>query len=294
VQRMLQEKTSSIWQIQAHEPGVSVTIIGGTHGNERTGVEVVNTLKSLIESGNLEIMRGTLTLIHGNPRAIELNERGSVPHADLNRSYPPDLLSREPLSTYEDDRAREIAPFLEQSDIVLDLHATNKPSEAFLACIPTPAHEQVYRWFPSQKILSDARYVLAGEPVTTDEYTDAHGGVGLCYETGQAGDVTRVSAVTQCVVNVLIDQGLVEGVLEAPSAQREIYELTDAVLLTEAGFTFADGFGEGSWEPFAVGQTLGYHGQVPLVASYDGMLVFPKIPEHWKVGKALAYLVTRV
>ena len=270
-----------------------MTIIGGTHGNERTGVEVVSKLKTMIESGELNIAQGMLTLIHGNPRAIEINERGSIPHADLNRSYPVDLLEHEATGTYEDQRAREIAPILKASDVVVDLHATNKPSEPFIACAHSSGHEQVYRWFSSKKVLSDPNYVLAGKPVTTDEFVDAHGGTGLCYETGQAGDVTRVDEVMRNVVNLLIDQKLVEGEVQIPSNEREIYEMIEPIVLTSAGFTFAEGFGHGSWEPFAAGQVIGHHGNVPLVTLYDGGLVFPKIPEHRKEGSPLAYLAKK-
>ena len=291
---MMQELKPSIWQKRGEQPGNVVTIIGGTHGNERTGVEVVSKLKSMVESGELTIAHGTLTLIHGNPRAIEINARGSQPHADLNRSYPIDLLGRPPLGTYEDDRAREIAPFLEASDVVVDLHATNKPSEPFIACVHSSHHNEIYRWFPSEKVLSDPNFVLAGEPVTTDEYTDAHGGVGLCYETGQAGDLTRVSEVIQNVIDLLTDQGLVEGEVRAPSSDREIYEMTEPIVLTDEGFAFVEGFGEGSWEPFVEGQTIGHHGDAPLIALYDGVIVFPKIPEHRKIGSPLAYLARKV
>lgn len=269
-------------------------IIGGTHGNERTGVEVVSKLKSMIESGRLNIIRGTLVLIHGNPRAIEINERGSEPHADLNRSYLVDLLEREPTGIYEDQRAREIAPLLIVSDVVVDLHATNKPSEPFIACADSSGHEQVYQWFPSKKVLSDPNYVLAGKLVTTDEFVDAHGGTGLCYETGQAGDVTRVDEVMRNVINLLIDQNLVEGEVRIPSNECEIYEMIEPIVLTAVGFTFAEGFGNGSWEPFVADQTIGYHGDVPLVATYDGVVVFPKIQELRKEGSPLAYLAKKV
>jgi len=289
----MQELQTDIYQIQAPLPGKSITLIGGTHGNERTGVEVVTRMKAMIESGELVIIQGSLTLIYGNPRAIELNERGSEPHADLNRAFVTDLLECDPTGTYEDARAREIAPFLQSSDVVIDLHATNKPSEPFLASKDSERHQQVYRWFPSKKVLSDPQYVLAGFPATVDDYTDVYGGVGVCYETGQASDLGRVEEVLQNVINCLKDQGLVEGHVEAPDATRDIFELTEAIILTDEGFTFAEGFGEGSWEAFAQGEVLGAHGDTAFVAEYDGVIVFPKMPEHRKVGKPVGYLAKR-
>lgn len=290
----MQQIKPCIWEAQGQASGKTITIIGGTHGNERTGVEVVLKLKSMIESGELFLKTGTVYLIHGNPRAIEISERGSEPFLDLNRSFPISLLMNEPTGVYEDTRAREIAPILQKSDIVVDLHATNKPSEPFVASMHSPYHEEVYQWFPCQKVLSDPGAVLAGEPVTTDEYTDAHGGIGLCYETGQASDLARVDEVTQNAINLLIDQGLVEGVVTPSICEHELYELTEPIILTQNGFTFAEGFGERSWELFTQGTTLGHHGPTPFVVGYDGVIVFPKVPEHRKVGKPLAYLAKRV
>src|SRR3990167_9384674 len=271
---MMQQIKPFIWETQGQNPGKTITIIGGTHGNERTGVEVVLKLKTMSDSGNLTLKTGTLYLIHGNPRAIEISERGSEQFLDLNRSFPISLLMNEPTGVYEDTRAREIAPILQKSDIVVDLHATNKPSEPFVASMHSAYHEEVYQWFPCKKVLSDPGAVLAGEPVTTDEYTDAHGGIGLCYETGQASDLARVDEVTQNVINLLIDQGLVEGVVVPSVCEHALYELTEPIILTNDGFTFADGFGERSWESFTQGTTLGHHGNVPFIAGYDGVAVF--------------------
>lgn len=292
---MMQEVQTAIWKAQGQQPGKVITIIGGTHGNERTGVEVVQKLKTLIDAGKEQITSGTLILIHGNPRAIEINERGSVPYADLNRSYPIDLLAREPLGTYEDDRAREIAPFLEQSDVVVDLHATNKPSEPFIACVHSSHHEEVYRWFPTEKVLSDPNYVLAGNPVTTDEYAEAHGGIGVCYETGQASDVSRVDEVLVQILEFLADQELIDGEVPCPNvSEREIFEMTEPIILTKDGFEFDNGFGVSSWEEFSVGDVIGHHGATPFVSMYDGVIVFPKIPKLRQEGKPVAYLARRV
>lgn len=56
------------------------------------------------------------------------------------------------------------------------------------------------------------------------------------------------------------------------------------------GFTFAPGRGERSSEPFAAGDLVGRHGSEPVFAPYDGVLMFPKIPELWKVGSPVCFL----
>lgn len=287
---MLKQIHEAIWEIIGDSAGKTLTIVGGTHGNERTGLEVVLKLKQIIESGELEIVSGTLYLILGNPRAIELNKRGSEPPHDLNRSYPTDLLSREPDGSYENARARLIAPFLGKSDVVIDLHSTNQPSEPFLACLHSTHHEEVYKWFACDKILADPNFVLGGQSVTTDEYAEAHGGIGICYETGQASDTSRVLQVTENVRGVMTDLKLIiREHKPAPLCEREIYELVEPIITTPDHFRFAESYGNRSWEPFHVGEVIGYVDDQPFSASYDGMLVFPK-----EEGKPLAYLARRV
>ncbi|PIQ78152.1 hypothetical protein COV82_01780 [Candidatus Peregrinibacteria bacterium CG11_big_fil_rev_8_21_14_0_20_46_8] len=51
-------------QYQGSEAGPSVTILGGVHGNEITGVEVIESLKSLLAHN--AVQKGTLNLGIGN------------------------------------------------------------------------------------------------------------------------------------------------------------------------------------------------------------------------------------
>jgi hypothetical protein len=60
--------------------------------------------------------------------------------------------------------------------------------------------------------------------------------------------------------------------------------------LTERGFAFAPSRGERSFEPFSKDDLIGAHGEMELHAPYDGVLLFPKVPELWKVGSPVAFL----
>lgn len=288
---MIEIVGEGIWKCAGSKIGPTVVVFGGTHGNELTGIEVVKKLLHTIESGQQMIESGALYLILGNPRAIERNTRGSEDHADLNRCFKKDVLLQSD-ELYERKRAKEIAKILVNADVSIDLHATNKPSVPFLCCLADEKHEQIYRWFDCDRVLADPRYILAGEPVTTDEFIDVQGGIGICYETGFVGDLTRVDSVYENVLNVLYDQGLVTSPLPRGSMRgsRHVFELTERINLTEAGFRYADGRGKGSFEEFKKGDVLGYVGEDPFIAEYDGVIIFPKVPEHWKIGQPVLYL----
>lgn len=289
----MKEVATAIWKLDSGKPGKTITILGGTHGNERTGIEVVKKLKAQAEAGEFQVDQGKVFLILGNLQAIELNERGSKPHQDMNRCFHQNILEEEPGATFEEQRAATIAPFLQQSDIVLDLHATNKPSEPFLACLDSPEHKEVYRWFTCDKVLADPDFVLGGLPVTTDEFTESHGGIGICYETGLASDLSRVDAVMEDVLNVLRDQDVLAGHASVTPSEKEVYKLTKAIMMEE-GFEYVEGMGAGSWQRVNAGDIIGKVNEKEIRAEEGGVIIFPKPPEHRKIGKPVGYLARKV
>lgn len=99
-----------------------VAIVGGTHGNELTGIYLIKKfqkLPELVQRSNFE----TLTIL-GNPKAITANKR--FIDVDLNRCFRGQDLADINLIEYEQIRAKEIAQQLkeEKVDLLLDLHTT--------------------------------------------------------------------------------------------------------------------------------------------------------------------------
>jgi hypothetical protein len=90
---------------------MKVLVIGGMHGNEPLGIELV---ERLVENP----IRGVSTVI-ANPRAREVNKRFTT--TDLNRSFPGNDES------YEGTRAKELLALCKRFDIVLDFHNTHCP-----------------------------------------------------------------------------------------------------------------------------------------------------------------------
>jgi len=106
-----------------------VYIIGGTHGNERTGVHAVQYIREHVQ----EFTVGSITkleCLYGNFRAIIRNSR--YIEKDLNRCFRYDYASvkagQTGRDTYEGNRALEIRAELSAlkipAEFVLDLHTT--------------------------------------------------------------------------------------------------------------------------------------------------------------------------
>lgn len=100
-----------------------VAIVGGTHGNELTGVYLIEKFKndlSLIERDSFE----TITLL-GNPKALQAGRR--YIDTDLNRCFKLQDLQNNQLTHYEQIRAKQIEQYLkyqEAVDVIIDLHTT--------------------------------------------------------------------------------------------------------------------------------------------------------------------------
>ena len=110
-------------------------MVGGTHGNEYTGVWVIKALSRAKSSINLKYPSLNITTLLGNPEAHIQNKR--FIDEDLNRKFSHEALMKDIDKDdgddlpYETRRAREINQLLgpkfddeATSDVVIDLHST--------------------------------------------------------------------------------------------------------------------------------------------------------------------------
>jgi aspartoacylase len=164
-----------------------VAIVGGTHGNEWTGVYLVKQFQQfpkMIARSSFE----TITIL-ANPKAIAANCR--YLDRDLNRSFASEDLANPNLQGYEDQRAKEIAAQLRGVDVILDLHSTT--SNMGLTILPsTPdAFNLRLSAYLSQQHL-DVRVAL-GMDCTQD--------APMLRSRAQSGCTIEVGAVAQGVLN---------------------------------------------------------------------------------------------
>ncbi|MBC1239756.1 aspartoacylase [Nostoc sp. 2RC] len=102
-----------------------VAIVGGTHGNELTGVYLVKKFQqypNLINRPSWETL-----LLLGNLKAIAEGKR--YIDKDLNRCFSQENLQNSNFLNYEDTRAKEIKQILQPQnqpfvDVIIDLHST--------------------------------------------------------------------------------------------------------------------------------------------------------------------------
>lgn len=296
----INEIGESIWRVEGGKPGTNFIVSGGVHGNEKTGVHIVRRIKENIENGTLSVQSGILTFLLGNLQAIKLDERYTDSHVDLNRMFTDNLSAIQRMS-YEGSRAKEIMDALQiessphDSVVGVDIHSTNTPSQPFLVSQKnlSELHKYVVPYLKTaETLLCDPNLIFAGELVTLDEYY-ARRGLGLCYETGHADDLSRVDIIYDEIVSLGMSLGVfavVENIQHCGSVLPSVYTLRKSINLTEEGFEYAPGIGEGNFAPFSKGDVLGYYGKKPIIASSSGVFVFPKLKKHWEIGKSLGYI----
>lgn len=106
----------------------SVVVVGGTHGNEYTGVWCIKALDRQLKLKN-EYRTLNLSTLLGNPEAHKANKR--FIDEDLNRQFSRKALKENPTGSTESKRAQELNQLLgpkfsdnPATDVIIDLHTT--------------------------------------------------------------------------------------------------------------------------------------------------------------------------
>lgn len=103
----------------------NVAIVGGTHGNEFTGVFLIKKLAAELKADSFD-----LQYVLANPKAFAQVKR--YIDRDLNRSFKITDLNNDELVGYENQRAKEINQQLgpkgnAKTDFIIDLHTSTAP-----------------------------------------------------------------------------------------------------------------------------------------------------------------------
>ncbi|HZP55435.1 MAG TPA: succinylglutamate desuccinylase/aspartoacylase family protein, partial [Candidatus Saccharimonadales bacterium] len=109
---------------------MKILVIGGIHGNEPLGLELVK----LIEAKPIK----NVDVVLGNERAIAQNSR--FVKQDLNRSFPGNIKSK----NYEEKKAAQLLKLCSNYDISLDFHNTYCP-ENNCSFVGQEANEYLYK-----------------------------------------------------------------------------------------------------------------------------------------------------
>jgi aspartoacylase len=185
----------------------SVAIVGGTHGNELTGVFLAQKFQR-----NLELVSrpsfNTQVLL-GNPLAIEQCRR--YIDKDLNRCFKPNDLENAALTSYEEQRAKQIQQILRPSnqlgvDVIIDLHSTT--SNMGISILLSHKNHFLLNLAQYLSSVSDDVRVCYSSSSQSDSYLDSLSDLGFAIEVGPVAQGVLNAELfqkTERLVNAALD-----------------------------------------------------------------------------------------
>lgn len=192
-----------------------VVIVGGTHGNEWTGVKVVQHYQEYFKK---KFPGLTLEFVLGNPEAIKLNRR--FKDEDLNRAFQ---YLDEKRSSYEHTRAHEIRTLIQAAPcFVLDLHTTtSNMGSTLIVSDYNPLNLNLCAQLTAQH-----KYCrVIGCPDPDKKYLASQSTFGLILEVGPVANSVVAPAPLESTL-ALIESilGTIEGKTMGSIGSVEVYE----------------------------------------------------------------------
>lgn len=212
-----------------------VAVVGGTHGNERMGVVIVDEIRRTKQMD----FPFELTLMHGNEEAIKAHGTGAGRRyidKDLNRCFLLEDLSRTGVSdAYEERRAKELNKLLgpkssqdPRCDLILDLHSTTANTGILLCLHPqdTFALQLAAHLMTLDETVRVALWPDGGDVALLPTIARS----GLTVEVGPCAHSTVDSHLLHRTKKLILDalayvelhNGRCQRVSEGPAAEKEV------------------------------------------------------------------------
>ena len=200
--------TRVICRHTAAEPGPTLIVVGGLHGNEPAGIRAARAIDHTLNSnrgvarGEFIALRGNLAALATNPDEPENNPRYLA--GDLNRLFKPDHGARTPDHDQRDalrDALDEIAARSRGPLYLLDLHTTSSDSPPFIAVEDSlPARRFAERF--ALPLILGIEEDLPG--LLMDEATERLGCVALTVEGGRHDKPDAIHTL-EAVIRIALD-----------------------------------------------------------------------------------------
>ncbi len=295
--KLANPNTPFSWLKKGNEQGPNVTIQALTHGNEIAGAEVAIQLLQMMING--KVKQGTLQITLGNIEAAKQNKRHTgvdMPVGygeDLNRCF---AFNGTP-TCYEEQRALELQPILDNTDLLLDLHATMLPAPPFVV-IPGDKdltnHLLQGANLNGQDLANSLNIPLIikgkglehpeGQPVYADTRVNQNPlkGLGITIEAGQIGS-EDIEKAKIGVLNALAQLNILDINIAPMQVQKPKTWNAYLNVIAPPNFQFTKTFG--NFEQISAGSTFATSDNGLHYVSEDSIIIFPKKPEFIVVGQ---------
>ena len=286
------------------QPGVRLIVLGAVHGNETCGTRGIERVLAKIDTGALNIVRGSVTFVPVT-NALAYQRQQRVGERNLNRNLRPSTAPVE----HEDRIANVLCPLLAQHEVLLDLHSFHSPGAPFAMIGPPDntgplepfaraAQEEalalrlgprrlVEGWLDTYAVgvknrlqrghPEERAQMLSTDPsygVGTTEYMRSVGGCAITLECGQHDEPQAADVAYRAIRHTLAHLKLVDEPAPPPCADPELLRLTEVTDRHHADDQFARTWA--SYDRVRHGEPIGTRHDGTLVrATSDGFIVFP-------------------
>ena len=289
-----------VWRFESGKPGPHVMVQAITHANEICGAIVMDWF---LEQGFRPEV-GTLTLTFGNLAAFanwdpDNPEKSRYVDEDMNRVWSDDYLNSDKDSV-ELRRARELLPFVDEADFLLDLHSMREPCAALMVCGVTgkgadKAVAMSKRLGLPKYLMHDTGHPMGLRMIERPQFADPNNPkTAILIECGQHWEKSSVDVARETMLRFLIDTGTLSEQTVAHALndavrtpdQQEI-QVTEAVVAEALDFRFVQPF-KGLETIAKKGDPIAHNGDRVVSAPYDNtVLIMPAVNKQWKIGTTM-------
>lgn len=283
--------------LDSGKPGPNVMVQALTHGNEFSGAIALNYLFEQ----QARPVKGRLTLAYANVAAFarfdfDDPDRSRYIDEDYNRVWA-DAVIGGSRDSAELRRARELRPFVDAADYLLDLHTMTEPCRPIMVCgmldkgadlarrVGMPADLLIDTGHPAGLRMRDRGGF--GDPKSPKN--------ALLIEAGQHWEKSAVDVATDSTLRFLKTTGVVEGVwvdarlrLPLPKTQR-VVRVTEPITAASTKFQFAK-----PWKGLEVipkaGTAIAIDGDKTWRTPYDDCVLVMPSTAHVKPGNTMVRL----
>ena len=289
--------TDYVHQLDSGRPGPQVMVQALTHGNELCGALALQWLLAQ----PLSPLKGRLTLAFANVAAFQRFDP-AAPHTsrcvdeDLNRVWADETLFG-PRDSVELRRARQLQPFVDAADLLLDIHSMSEPCRPLMVCGTQDKNAAFARRLgvPAD-LLIDTGHPAGLRLIERGGFGDpASPRLALLVECGQHWERAAEDVAIDTLVRFLHLTGIVDDHwaatrtrLPLPTEQR-LVRVTEAIVARSADFHFlvpTDGLGV----VLQAGTPIAQDGDQVWCTPYDNAVLVMPSTAHVKPGNTMVRL----
>lgn len=237
----------TVLRIKAPKPGPTLGITVHTHGNEPSGLAVMQFLLEEFDVRD-KLVRGTLYLVVNNVRATRRylsatteDEKRLARMTDVNMNrLPADLQGLRTDRRYEIQRAIQLLPIWRTFDVGFDIHSMALDFPAMIMNVGSSLPVHLIRGFPIDIICTGIDRVQRDKPACSF-YGNPGGHIPLlAIETGQHEQVRSLKLAKACTLSLLQNMTMIEGAMKVAQREYEEYVVADSIVFPDESFELSE------------------------------------------------------